>query len=411
MAKTRTRDHALRERARQVIPGGMYGHQSVRILPDAYPQFFSRAKGARLWDVDDNEYIDLMCAYGPMLLGYANAEVDAAVAEQLGRGDTLTGPTDLMVELAERFVEIIDAADWALFCKNGTDATTAGLSIARAQTGKQKVLVAKGSYHGAAPWCTPFDAGIVPEARAHLIAFEYGNVESAEAAAREAGDDLAAIIVSPFRHDAMQDQTLPDAGFAKGLRSLCDQREALLILDEVRAGFRLGFGGSWTQFGVEPDLAAWGKCLANGHPLSLLTGVDHLKKAASKVYLTGSFWFQAAPMAAALATLAVLEREPVVPHIETLGHRLRDGWARQAEKHGVAVRQTGPVQMPLMLFDDDPKLEKGNLFAAESVERGAYVHPWHNMFLSAAHTETDIDTVLAATDAGFQAVAQRNGGA
>lgn len=388
-----------------MIPGGMYGHQSTRPLPDAYPQFFSRGSGCRLWDVDGNEYVDLMCAYGPMLLGYGHPKVDAAAAEQMARGDTLTGPTDLIVELAERFVEVVEAADWALFCKNGTDATSAAVAIARATTGRKQILVAKGSYHGAAPWCTPFDTGIVPEARAHLVTFEYGDLASAREAASQAGDDLAGILVSPFRHDAFQDQTEPDAAFARGLRAICDEHDALLLHDEVRAGFRLAFGGSWTRFGVEPDLAAWGKCLANGHALSALTGNDRMRDAARKVYLTGSFWFQAAPMAAALATLAELARQPIVPTLERLGQRLRLGWQEQADRHGVRIRQTGPVQMPLLLFDDDPKLEKGNRWAAESVDRGAYVHPWHNMFVSAAHTEADIERILEATDPAFAAVA------
>ena len=385
----------------------MYGHQSVRQLPDAYPQFFSRAEGCRLWDADGNEYVDLMCAYGPMLLGYRHPKVEAAAAEQAGRADTLTGPSEIMVQLAERFVGVIDAAAWALFCKNGTDATSAALAIARAATGRREVLVAEGTYHGAAPWCTPFDTGIVEEARAHLVPFEYGDLESLEEAARRAGDDLAGVIVSPFKHDAVTDQTEPDPGFARGVRALCDEREAFLILDEVRAGFRLAFGGSWTAFGVEPDLAAWGKCLANGHALSALTGNERGRKAAQRVFLTGSFWFQAIPMAAALATLDELERQPPVPHLETLGRRLRAGWAAQAEEHGLAIRQTGPVQMPLLLFDDDAKLEKGYRWAAEAVERGAYVHAWHNMFLSAAHTEADVDRVLEATRPAFAAVAEQ----
>lgn len=388
----------------------MYGHQSVRPLPDAYPQFFSRAEGCRLWDADGNEYVDLMCAYGPMLLGYRHPKVEAAAAEQAQRADTLTGPSEIMVELAERFVAVIDAADWALFCKNGTDATSAALAIARASTGRRKVLIAKGSYHGAAPWCTPFDTGIVEEARAHLVPFEYGDLASLDEAAARAGNDLAGVIVSPIKHDAFQDQTLPDPAFARAVRALCDEREAFLILDEVRAGFRLAFGGSWTALGVEPDLAAWGKCLANGHALSALTGNERGREAARKVFLTGSFWFQAIPMAAALATLDELQRQPLVPHLEQIGRRLRAGWAAQADEHGLAIRQTGPVQMPLLLFDDDPKLVKGHRWASEAVENGAYVHPWHNMFLSAAHTEADVDRVLEATGPAFAAVAAEGRG-
>ena len=134
MTRANTLDRALRERAEAVIPGGMYGHQSTRLLPDDYPQFFSRAKGARLWDADGNELLDFMCAYGPNLIGYGDEEIDRAFVDQLARGDTMTGPGGVMVELAETLVSMVAHADWAMFCKNGADATLMALMIARAHT-------------------------------------------------------------------------------------------------------------------------------------------------------------------------------------------------------------------------------------------------------------------------------------
>ncbi|MDB5433907.1 MAG: hemL, partial [Phenylobacterium sp.] len=155
MGRTNSRDQELRTRAEAVIPGGMYGHQATGLLPDDYPQFFERGEGAHIWDVDGRRYLDLMCAYGPNLFGYANPQIDAAFVRQLGLGDTLTGPTALMVELAEAFVAMVSHADWAMFCKNGTDATTMALTTARAHTRRKIVVRAKGAYHGAAPWCVP----------------------------------------------------------------------------------------------------------------------------------------------------------------------------------------------------------------------------------------------------------------
>jgi len=193
-------DKTLRERAAAVIPNGMYGHESVRLLPDVYPQFFGRAEGARLWDVDGREYLDFMCGYGPNLFGYRNHKIDMAAKAQAELGDAMTGPGAVMVELAEKFVQTIGHATWVMFCKNGTDATTMAISTARAHTGKRKILVAKGAYHGAAPWCTPVPAGVVPEDRAHLITYIYNDIESLEAAVIAAGDDLAGIVASPFKH-------------------------------------------------------------------------------------------------------------------------------------------------------------------------------------------------------------------
>src|ERR1700683_1802704 len=175
MSLSNSHDRALRERAEAVIPNGMYGHQSVRALPDNYPQFFARARGARLWDADGNEYLDFMCGYGPNLLGYAHPKIDAAAAKQQQLGDAMTGPAPVMVELAEKFVAMIGHADWAIFCKNGTDATTMAMMAARALTRKRKILVATKAYHGAAPWCNPFPSGTVPEERVHILHYEYNN--------------------------------------------------------------------------------------------------------------------------------------------------------------------------------------------------------------------------------------------
>ncbi|MFI5305961.1 MAG: aminotransferase class III-fold pyridoxal phosphate-dependent enzyme [Polyangiales bacterium] len=398
------RDQALRERARRVIPGGMYGHQSVATLPPGFPQYFVRAEGCRLWDADGNEYIDYLCGYGPNLLGYRHPEVERAAAEQAAQGDCMTGPSPRMVELAERFVELIEHAGFVMFCKNGTDATTSCLMIARAHTGRRKVLRARGAYHGAAPWCTPIKHGVLPSEREHFISYDYNDIASLEQAVASAGDDLCAILASPIRHDAYRDQELPSPAFARRARELCDAKSALLILDEVRAGLRLRHGCSWQALGVRPDLSAWGKTLANGHPLSLVAGSEALREAASVIYVTGSYWFSAVPMAASLATLEIARRERVIEHIERLGTQLREGIASQARAHSFGLRQTGPVQMPLMLFDDDPELARGNRFVAEAVKRGVYLHPWHNMFLCAAHTERDIARTLEVTEDAFAAL-------
>ncbi len=406
---TRTQDAALRARALKVIPNGMYGHESVRLLPDSFPQFFSKAEGAYIWDADGNRYLDYMCAYGPSLLGYRDERVEAAASAQAALGDTLTGPSSVMVELAETLVEMVDHADWVMFCKNGTDATTMAMSSARAQTGKRVVLVAKGAYHGAAPWCTPIPAGTVAEDRAHVRTYAYNDVASLEAAVVEAGDDLAAIFASPFRHDAFIDQEAPDPAYARRARALCDEAGAMLIVDEVRAGFRIARGSSWSELGVQPDLSAWGKCFANGHPISALLGSDRCREGAGSIYATGSFWLSAVPMAAAIETLRIIRESDYLEHMARLGDHLRSGLDVAATKHGFTLRQTGPVQMPQIMFADDPDFRVGYGWAEEMLARGVYMHPWHNMFLCAAMTEADIDMTLGAADEAFATLAARRG--
>jgi glutamate-1-semialdehyde 2,1-aminomutase len=409
MAAAISKDQELRRRAEAVIPGGMYGHQSVALLPDDYPQFFSRGAGAYLWDVNGVRYLDLMCAYGPQLLGYAHQEIDAAAIQQIQLGDPLTGPTQLMVELAERMTALVQHAQWAMFCKNGTDATTMALVTARAHTRRKTVVLAKGTYHGAAPWCTPRPAGTTPEDRANQVFCTYNDIASLEAAVARAGDDLAAIFASPFKHDAFVDQAMPDAAYARRARQLCDERGALLIVDDVRGGLRMARDCSWSTVGVQPDLSSWGKCIANGHPISALLGSEKARAAAESIFVTGSFWYAGSPMAAALVTLRLVEQTDYLEHIERLGGMLRDGLKERASACGFNLRQTGPAQMPLFLFDEDPDLRLGFFWSSQMLKRGVYVHPWHNMFLSGAMTKADIEVALEAASGAFKLLkAQRS---
>jgi glutamate-1-semialdehyde 2,1-aminomutase len=402
--RTRTADRALRERARAVIPGGMYGHQAAGSLPPEYPQFMREGRGARVWDVDGNSYVDLMCSYGPVVLGHRHPRVEAAAAAQADLGDCQNGPAPVMIDLAELLVTTVQHADWAMFAKNGTDATTMCCTIARAQTGRRRILVARGAYHGAAPWCTPRLDGTTAADRANLGYFRYNDLPSAQAAAAEAGDDLAGILASPFRHDAGYDQELIDPAFARGLRELCDATGAALILDDVRCGFRLHLGSSWEPIGVTPDLSAWSKAIANGHPLAAVLGNDAFRDGASRVFVTGSFWFSAVAMAAAVATIRALRAENAITTMRRYGTEIRDGILGQAAAWGFEVNYTGPVQMPYLTFRGDRGHALGSEFCAEAVRRGAFIHPRHNWFVSAAMTDEDVATVLAATDGAFGAL-------
>ena len=403
--KVHALDLDLRRRAAAVIPGGMYGHMNVNRLPAAHPQFYERSEGTRVWDVDGNEYVDFMCSFGPMILGYKHPRVEAAAAAQQAKGDTQPGPAPAMVELAELMVERVAHADWTMFAKNGTDATTIALMVARAETGRNKVLAAKGAYHGAAPWATLRMDGVAPEERANLHYYDYNDAASVERAIEHAGaGDVAAIITSPFKHDAGFDQEVADPAFARRLRELCDELGAALVIDEVRAGFRLHHGGSWEPLGVPPDLSAWSKGIANGYPLAAILGSGRYADAASRIFVTGSFWYQAVPMAAAVATIEALRDEDAVAVMERVGTRLRAEFDQLAQEVGVPIRQTGPVQMPNLAFPGDVEFAKAATFSAAMLDRGVIVHPRHNWFLSAAHTDDDVDRFLEAAQDGLEAV-------
>jgi glutamate-1-semialdehyde 2,1-aminomutase len=247
---------------------------------------------------------------------------------------------------------------------------------------------------------------VLPEDRAHLAYFDYNDTASLAAAVAEAGDDLAAVVVSPVRQDVRRDQELADPEFARAARALCDAAGAALVIDDVRCGFRLDLRGSWAPLGVHPDLSAWSKAIANGHPLAAVTGTDAFRPASSSIYVTGSFWYTAAPMAAAVATLTELRESDALPQMAAAGQQLRDGLAAQAQAHGFDVQQSGPVQMPLLRFADDESLAMALAWTGEAVRRGVYLHPWHNWFTSAAHTPDVVARALERTDEAFAALAR-----
>ena len=405
----REKHDVLQQRAARALPAGIYGHMGTGKLPAGYPQFFERAQGARVWDVDGNEYIDFTCAYGPNLLGYRHPKVDEAVRCQMAQGDIMTGPSPLAIDLAEALNERGAHADWSMFCKNGTDATTICVMAARAQTGRRIVLMANGSYHGIAGWSSkPGSVGVVESDKIYVLKFEYNDIDSLNAAVESAGDDLAAIVLTPFKQDVFVDQEWPTLAFATAVREVCDERSAALILDDVRCTFRFSMGSTWDEIGVLPDLCAMGKSLGNGYALSAVSGNNKFRDGASQIYATGSFWFSAVSFAASLATIAVVEEEDVIKTISEVGAKLRNGLDQQAAAHGFKLRQTGPVQMPMVVVDDDSDREKTNFFCSAANARGVYLHPWHNMFVCAAH-EQAIDEALDRTDDAFKALKQHYG--
>jgi glutamate-1-semialdehyde 2,1-aminomutase len=399
---------ALFERALRVVPHGIYGHQSPRMLvPGAYPYFFQRGDGARVWDVDGNEYLDLMCSYGPIVLGHNHPKVDEAARKQAADGSCFNGPSARWVELAERLVELTPWAHWAVFAKNGSDVVTWATQVAREATGRKRILAAEGAYHGAHAWCSPMPGGLTAEDRVNVVRYRFNDLASVDAALDANHDDVAAIVVSPFRHDAFHDQEMAAPGFFSGLRARCDRIGAALILDDVRAGFRLDLRGSGEAVGVTPDLTCYCKALGNGYPIAAALGTDALRRAAERVFFTGSYWFSAVEMAAAIACLDELQATDAIGRMSKAGAQLREGMERQAAAHGLAVTYTGPPAIPFMSFTaDHGSFERSRTFAAACAARGVYLHPHHNWFLSAALGDAEIARVLDVTDAAFGVVSQ-----
>jgi glutamate-1-semialdehyde 2,1-aminomutase len=402
---------ALFQRAAAVIPGGIPGHLSPALtVPGSFPYYAVRGQGCRYWDADGNEFIDYMCGYGPIILGYSHARVDQAACHQREQGSVFNHPTALSIELAERLVSLVPIADWAAFGRNGSDVCTYLVLVARQHTQRRKVIKAKGAYHGTHAWCIHGIAGLLPEDHAHVLQVTWNDADGLRALVRQHAGDVAAIMLTPYHHPAFGDSVLPSQDFMATVRELCDREGIVFILDDVRAGFRLHLGGSGEYFGFKPDAIAFCKALANGHVISAAVGKKELKRAASQVFFTGSYFASAAEMAAALACLDELEKTRAIPHMLEMGGRLQAGLRELGQKHGLQVNVTGPPSLPNMTFSNEKNFLRMQRFSAEAARRGVFFHPHHNWFLCAAHQERDIQESLDVADRCFALVKREFGG-
>ncbi len=409
---TYKKSSALFKRAAQVIPCGIYGHMSPSPYVPAmnYPFYAARAKGAKFWDVDGNEYIDYMCAYGPMVLGYNHPGVDAAAQKQLKSCNCVTEPAPVMVELAEYLVDLIEIADWAFFAKNGGDVTSYAIMVARAATGRKKIVLVRGGYHGVAPWAqAPGHPGVIEEDHANIVYVDWNDIESFERAISENRGQIAGFMATPYHHPTFDDSAFPAEGYWQKIEALCNKEGIVLIIDDVRCGFRIDMAGSAKYFGFKPDLACYCKAIANGYPISALVGTEALKTYAAKVFHTGSYWFSAEPMAAALATLKELKRINAPALMNKKGKKLLDGLVDIARTHGYTLKVSGMPSMPYLRITDDESLMLHQDWCGEATRRGAFFTSHHNWFVSTAHTDADIKKTWNIADDAFKAVKKQYG--
>lgn len=407
------KSRALFERAAKVIPCGIPGHFSPApcVPVDAYPFYTQSAEGARFRDVDGNEFIDYMCAYGPMILGYRHPKVDEAYLAQLKDANCVTGASPLMVELAEYLVDLVSIADWAFFGKNGGDMTNYAVMAARTATGRNKILAMKGGYHGVAPWMQARGHhGVIEADHAHFVRVPWNNLPALEQAFAEHDGDVAGVIATPYHHPNFVDNELPAKGYWQGVESLCRKNGAVLIVDDVRCGFRLDLRGSNEYYGFKPDLICFCKAIANGYPISALVGTAALKSDTAKVFYTGSYWYSAAPMAAAMACLEELKQLDGPALMREKGTRLLGGLVALAKDHGYNLVVSGEPAMPYLRLADDPSLMLHQDWCAECTRRGAYFTSHHNWFLSTAHTDEDIEQTLRIADEAFKTIKNRGEG-
>ena len=399
-------------RASKVIPSGVYGHlgpaEGCFIPVSAYPQFSEKAKGPYFWDIDGNRYIDYMCAYGPNILGYNDPDVDEAAAKQREKGDCITAPSTVMIDFAELLVDTVASADWVFFAKNGNDVTSLASRAARTHTHRKKIVFFKGYYHGISPWCQKIDyAGVLEEEVCNNLYVDWQDFEQLEPVFEEHKHEIAAVIGQPYMHGNFMDNQLPEQNFWQKVRKLCDDEGTVLIIDDVRAGFRLDLRGSDHYFGFKADLICFCKALANGYNVSALCGQEHMKNAVSSLSVTGSYWLSAVPFAAGIACIEKLKRLDAPKLLIDKGIALTDGLKAEAGKYGYDLRVSGVPSLFYLRLADDPSLRLHQAWVAECQKRGVYFTNHHNHFINAALSDEDIRETIEIAGEAFEALRQQ----
>ena len=390
-------------KAKKVIPGGIFGHYKYAVR-ESGPKFFSKSEGAYFWDLDDNRYVDLMCGYGPSILGYNHPEVEEAFKSSSDKGNTVSIASPVMVDLASKLVDMVDIADWALFGKNGGDATSLAVMIAREFTGKKKIIKIDDGYHGVAPWMQDKNRpGVVASDSEHVIKIKWNDLEELENLLGQDNNDIACFISSPYDHPVSRDNSLPNKGYWEKVTSLCKAHGILTIVDDVRSGFRINLKGSNVAFGFSPDMICFGKAIANGHPLASLVGKEEIKTAAERVYFTGTQFFSAPPMAAAIATLNELEKVDAPTKLIDYGKKLNARLEAVASEKGFNLVSSGVPSMPYYRLEGQ-SFETHIKWIDECVKRGVYMLSYHNHFISLAHKEEDIDFIESAARQAFESL-------
>ena len=432
LALNTTTSRRLYPRAQEVIPGGVNSPVRAFRAVGGTPLFIERGEGPYIWDVDGNRYVDYVLSWGPLILGHAHPRVVQAVQEAAARGTSFGAPTEAEIALAEQVVLLIPSVEMVRFVNSGTEATMSALRLARAVTGRDKIVKFVGCYHGhadallvragsgVATLGLPDSPGVPKGTVQDTLVARYNDLDSVTALFDRYGDSIAGIIVEPVAGN--MGVVPPAGGFLEGLRSLCDRHGALLIFDEVMTGFRVHLGGAQTLYGVRPDITVLGKVIGGGLPVGAYAGpkdiMSHVAPAGT-MYQAGTLSGNPLAMAAGLATLQVLQEPGVWDELEVRTRRLCEALGQAASEAGIPVVQTrvGTMFSLFFLEGETPRgwedvaradTQRYARWFWEMAARGVYVAPsqFEAGFMSLAHDEAALEQTVKAAQGAFARLVQ-----
>lgn len=399
----------LWKRAKQVIPGGnmLLSKRAEMFLPDQWPAYFQRAKGCQVWDLDGNEYIDMsIMGIGTNILGYGHPEVDEAVTRTVAAGNMSSFNCPEEVYLAEKLVELHPWAHMVRFARSGGEANAIAIRIARAATGKDKVAIC--GYHGWHDWYLAANLGdgenlaghllpgldpngVPQNLRGSVLPFNYNNLPELEALLD--AHDVGVIKMEVSRNAG------PEPGYLERVRELATAKGIVLIFDECTSGFRETFGGLHKKYGVEPDMAMFGKALGNGYAITATIGRREVMEAAQSTFISSTFWTERIGPTAALKTLEVMERERSWETITRIGLGIREGWQQLADRHGLAISHWGLPALTGFTIGSPNALSYKTLITQEMLAKGYLAG--NSVYVCTAHTDQLVAAFLDALDPVF----------
>ena len=420
-----TRSEALFAQAQTVMPGGVNSPVRACRSVGTYPRFLEKGKGSHVWDVDGNEYVDFICSWGPLILGHCQEDVEKAVAESIGKGLSFGAPTAIEVEMAQLVCEMT-GVEMVRMVNSGTEAVMSALRLARGATGRSKIIKFAGCYHGhsdsmlvkagsgALTGGAPDSAGVPKEMAEDTLTADYNDLGSVRALLEANRGQVAAVIVEPVA--ANMGVVPPKPGFLQGLRLLCDEFGSLLIFDEVITGFRLAPGGAQEYYGVRADLVTYGKIIGGGMPVGAYGGSRKLMELVAPlgpVYQAGTLSGNPVAMVAGLSQLRILKNNPeIYTELERKGALLEEGLKDALSGIPVQVNRVGSLltvfftEQPVTGYDQarSSDLTRFRQWYHGLLSRGIYAAPsqFEALFLSSAHTDTEIRRIIAAAGEIFQ---------
>ncbi len=401
----------LQVHAKTRIPGlsQLLSKRPDRYSDGVWPTYYSRAKGAEVWDLDGKHYIDMSIGgIGANVLGYADDDVNAAVKLAIDNGSSSSLNCAEDVELADLLCELHPWAEMVRFARGGGDAMAVAVRIARTQTGKDKIAFC--GYHGWHDWYLAANVGTEDALGEHLIKglaptgvpkalkgtafpFRYNRLEELEEIIAEHKGDLAAIVMEPIRGSK------PDAGFLEGVRALADETGAVFIFDEVSSGFRMNTGGAHLTLGVNPDIAVFSKAMGNGFPIAAIIGTAEVMDASQNSFISSTMWSERVGPVAALATIRKFKDNNVGDHLMRIGEAVQRGWRDLGERHELPLNVGGIPPLSHFGFENESKLAMKALFVQEMLDRGFLAATsFYSMF---AHTDEHVEKYLHAADGAF----------